>query len=128
MTRRYLGILLCILILFLFSMFGLAAKRKSILRIPEGSVGIIAYGSLISLPSMEETLGRKYEGPIHEVHLVLYFFGGTRSPLDGSGGKTSWTEKSTQISVSVFGVAARMRSPISLTGSFILPHHGLSVW
>ena len=53
-------------------MFGLAAKRKSILGIPEGSVGIIAYGSLISLPSMEETLGRKYEGPIHEVHLAGY--------------------------------------------------------
>ncbi|MBE3119906.1 MAG: gamma-glutamylcyclotransferase [Candidatus Atribacteria bacterium] len=70
MTRRYLGIFLCIL--FLFSMFGLATKRKSILRIPEGSVGIIAYGSLISLPSMEQTLGRKYEGPIHEVHLAGY--------------------------------------------------------
>jgi hypothetical protein len=56
-----------------------------------------------------------------------YSFGGTRSPLDGSGGKTSWTEKSTQIRVSVFGVAARMRSPISLTGSFIWLHHGLSL-
>jgi hypothetical protein len=60
------------LILFLSSIFGFAAKRKSTLKIPEGSVGIIAYGSLISLPSMEQTLGHKYEGPIHEVHLTGY--------------------------------------------------------
>jgi hypothetical protein len=72
MTRRYLGIFLCILILFFFSMFSLAAKRKSTLGIPEGSVGIIAYGSLISLPSMEETLGHKYNGPIYKVHLRGY--------------------------------------------------------
>jgi hypothetical protein len=72
MKRRYLGISLCILILFLSSIFGCARKRKGILEIPEGSVGIIAYGSLISLPSMEESLGHKYEGPIHEVHLTGY--------------------------------------------------------
>jgi hypothetical protein len=72
MTRIYLGLSLCILILFLSSIFGFAAKRKSTLEIPEGSVGIIAYGSLISLPSMEQTLGHKYEGPIHEVHLTGY--------------------------------------------------------
>jgi len=72
MTRRYLGISFCILILFLSSIFGCAAKRKRTLEIPEGSVGIIAYGSLISLPSMEKSLGHKYEGPIHEVHLTGY--------------------------------------------------------
>jgi len=71
-TRRYLGISLCILILFLSSIFGFPAKRKSTLEIPEGSAGIIAYGSLISLPSMEETLGHKYGGPIHEVRLTGY--------------------------------------------------------
>jgi len=72
MTRRYPGIFLCILTVFLFSMFGLAAKRRGTLGIPEGSVGIITYGSLISLPSMEETLRHKYNGPIYEVHLRGY--------------------------------------------------------
>jgi len=72
MTRRSLGISLCILILLLSSIFGFAAKRKSTLEIPEGSAGIIAYGSLISLPSMEQTLGHKYTGPIYEVHLKGY--------------------------------------------------------
>jgi hypothetical protein len=72
MTKRFLGASLCVLILFLSATLGLAAKRKSTLEIPESSVGIIAYGSLISLPSMEETLGHKYGGPIHEVHLMGY--------------------------------------------------------
>lgn len=72
MTRRYLGIFLAILILFWLAVFGLAAKGKSILEIPEGSVGIIAYGSLVSLPSMEETLKHKYNGQSYEVHLRGY--------------------------------------------------------
>jgi hypothetical protein len=72
MTRKYLGIFLSILLLFWSSVSSLAAKRKSILEIPEGSVGIITYGSLISLPSMEETLRHKYNGPIYEVHLRGY--------------------------------------------------------
>ena len=72
MTRRCPGILLSILFFFWLSVFGLAAKGKSMLEIPEGSVGIITYGSLISLPSMEETLRHKYNGPIHEVHLRGY--------------------------------------------------------
>lgn len=33
---------------------------------------MIGYGSLISLPSMEQTLGHKYEGPIHKIHLADY--------------------------------------------------------
>lgn len=33
---------------------------------------MIAYGSLISLSSMEQTLGHKYEGPIQVVHLTGY--------------------------------------------------------
>jgi hypothetical protein len=72
MNGRSLGISLCILILLLSSIFGFAAKRKSTLEMPEGSAGIIAYGSLISLPSMEQTLGHKYTGPIYEVHLKGY--------------------------------------------------------
>jgi hypothetical protein len=63
---------LAVLILFLSSISGFAAKRKSTMEIPEGSAGIIAYGSLMSLPSMEQTLGHKYEGPIRQVHLKGY--------------------------------------------------------
>jgi hypothetical protein len=58
--------------LFLFSMSVCAAKKKSPIEIPEGSAGIVAYGSLISLPSMEQTLGHKYRGPIHQIHLTGY--------------------------------------------------------
>jgi hypothetical protein len=60
------------MMLFLFSASVFAAKRKSTIEIPEGSVGIIAYGSLISLPSMEQTLGHKYQGPINQIHLTGY--------------------------------------------------------
>jgi hypothetical protein len=58
--------------LFWLSVSGLAVKGKSMLEIPEGCAGIIAYGSLISLASMEETLGHKYSGPLREVHLKGY--------------------------------------------------------
>ena len=72
MTRRYPGIFLGILFLFWLSVFGLAAKGKSILEIPEGSVGIVTYGSLISLPSMEESLKHTYNGQSYEDHLRGY--------------------------------------------------------
>jgi len=61
-----------LLALFPLSRSVLAAKRKTILTIPEGSVGLIAYGSLMSLASMEETLGHQYAGPVHQVHLLGY--------------------------------------------------------
>jgi hypothetical protein len=69
MERRNLGFILCVLILSSYSSAGCAAKGKRILEIPEGFAGIVAYGSLISLPSLEQTLGRKYDGPVHEIHL-----------------------------------------------------------
>lgn len=72
MTRIQLGLSFGIMILSLSVLFGFAAKRKITLEIPEGSAGIVAFGSLISLPSMEETLGHKYGGPIHSVHLRGY--------------------------------------------------------
>jgi hypothetical protein len=68
MARRSLGSFLFVLILFLYSST-CASKGKRVLEIPEGFVGLVAYGSLISLPSMEQTLGHKYEGPVHEIHL-----------------------------------------------------------
>ena len=72
MTRRCVGLSLSILTLFLSSLCGFAAEQKTTLEIPAGTVGIIAYGSLISLASLEKTLGHKYNGPIHEVHLGGY--------------------------------------------------------
>jgi len=42
------------------------------MEIPKGLVGIIAYGSLISLTNMEQTIGHKYQGPINQIHLTGY--------------------------------------------------------
>jgi hypothetical protein len=72
LTHRLPTISIGVLILFLSTLFGCAAKRKSTLEIPEGYTGIVGCGSLIYLPSMESTLDHKYEGPIHEVHVKGY--------------------------------------------------------
>lgn len=71
-TESFLGLSLCLFALFLYSFSACAAKRKSTIEIPEGSSGIVAYGSLISMPSMEQTLGHKYQGPVHQIHLTGY--------------------------------------------------------
>jgi len=71
-TKSILGLSLCLSVLFLSCVYVSAAKRKSAIEIPEGSAGLIAYGSLISLRSMEQTLGHKYQGPIHQIHLAGY--------------------------------------------------------
>lgn len=72
MTQRLPIISIGVLILFLSTFFGCAAKRKSTLEIPEGFTGIVGCGSLISQPILEKTLGHKYEGPSHEVHVKGY--------------------------------------------------------
>lgn len=69
MARRSPGLFLCASALFLCFSSGCSAGKRRVLEIPEGLTGVIAYGSLISLTSMEQTLGHKYEGPVHEVHL-----------------------------------------------------------
>lgn len=43
---------------------------KSTIKIQEGKVGMIGYGMLSSLESLEEILGRKYEDPIYWIHLI----------------------------------------------------------
>jgi hypothetical protein len=70
--KSILGLSLCLSALFLFCIFVSAAKRKTTIEIPEGSAGIVAYGSLMSLPSMEQTLRHKYGGPINPIHLTGY--------------------------------------------------------
>ncbi len=66
------GLSFSYLFLFLASAPGIASQEKRIMEIPEGSSGMIAYGSLMSLQSMEQTLGHKYEGPRRQVHLTGY--------------------------------------------------------
>ncbi len=66
------GFSLCFAALFFPDVTGSEAKGKIALEIPKGFAGIFAYGSLISRPSMEASLGHKYEGPLHEVHLKGY--------------------------------------------------------
>ena len=62
----------CLSVLLLSCLSVPAANRRSTIDIPEGSTGIVAYGSLMSLPSMEQTLGHKYRGSIRQVHLTGY--------------------------------------------------------
>jgi hypothetical protein len=59
------------LILPLISTSCLTSKKKTI-EIREGLVGIIGYGSLMSLKSFEQTLGHKYTDSIYQVHLNDY--------------------------------------------------------
>lgn len=42
---------------------------KSTIKIQDGKVGMIGYGMLSSLESLEEILGRKYQDPIYWIHL-----------------------------------------------------------
>ena len=70
--KSILGLSLCLSVLFLSCITVSCAKRKSTIEIPEGSAGIVAYGSLMSLLSMEQTLGHKYGGPINPIHLTGY--------------------------------------------------------
>ena len=59
------------LILALISTSCLTDKKKTI-EIKEGLVGMIGYGSLMSLKSFEQTLGHKYSDSIYQVHLNGY--------------------------------------------------------
>ena len=71
-TRSISRFLVCLSV-SLFSCWSVPdANRKGTIDIPEGSTGIVAYGSLMSLPSMEQTLGHKYRGSIRQVHLTGY--------------------------------------------------------
>lgn len=47
-------------------------KKKTIIPIEEGLVGMIGYGSLLSKTSMEETLKRTYTDSVYQVHLEGY--------------------------------------------------------
>jgi hypothetical protein len=68
---KILKIFIPSLILTLISTSCLTDKRKTI-EIKEGLVGMIGYGSLMSLKSFEQTLGHKYSDSIYQVHLNNY--------------------------------------------------------
>jgi len=65
-TLRNISFPLFILILLSTSCF---TQKKDNITIPEGLVGMIGYGSLISINSMEQTLGHKYLDSAYMVHL-----------------------------------------------------------
>ena len=44
-------------------------NNKSTIKIKEGKVGLIGYGMLTSLASIQDVLNRKYHGAIYQVHL-----------------------------------------------------------
>jgi len=71
-AKSILGMSVCLSVLFLSWPSGSAAQGRRTIEIPKGSVGIVAYGSLISLPSLQQTLGHNYNGPNYEVHLKGY--------------------------------------------------------
>ena len=68
---RILKFFIPALILSLISTSCLTNMKKPI-EIKEGHVGIIGYGSLMSLKSFEQTLGHKYADSIYQVHLRDY--------------------------------------------------------
>ncbi len=47
-------------------------SKKKTVEIKEGYVGMIGYGSLMSLKSFEQTLGHKYSDSIYQIHLKSY--------------------------------------------------------
>lgn len=47
----------------------LTGQKKTSIKIPKGYVGMIGYGSLMSVKSMEQSLGHEYVGSIYRVHL-----------------------------------------------------------
>ena len=69
------GISFTVLIMLLFSTPGSAEEKKSAIKIREGLVGVIGYGTLMLLPSLEKTLGHPYEGPAYQVHVRDYVRG-----------------------------------------------------
>lgn len=71
----FLDIAFTALILLLFSAPSIAGMKKSTIEIKEDLVGVIGYGTLMSKPSMEQSLGHKYEGPTYLVHLKGYVRG-----------------------------------------------------
>jgi len=67
--NKILSAILFSFIVLTFLPASLLGQKKASITIPEGYVGMIGYGSLMSVQSMEQSLGRKYLDSIYRVHL-----------------------------------------------------------
>lgn len=54
----------------LLPVMGQIQGDKDTLHIPEGKVGLVGFGSLMSKASMEESLGHPYSGELMDIHLI----------------------------------------------------------
>jgi len=72
MNKIFFPLLLLVFILFLFSTSCSNENNKNTINIKKGLVGMIGYGTLMSLPSLEQTLEHKYNDSIYQVHLIGY--------------------------------------------------------
>ena len=57
--------------------------EKPILHVPQGKVGVVGFGSLMSLKAIEDVLERSYTDSTYQIHLLEYkrawnFFGSTK--------------------------------------------------
>ena len=64
--QRILSLIITVLILLSTCCI---AQQKDTVRIREGYVGMVGYGSLMSLKSMESTLGHQYSDSVYSIHL-----------------------------------------------------------
>ena len=69
-VNQLTSIVLLVLILLLVNCY--KAEKKQKIKIEKGKVGIIGYGSMMSLKSMESTIKEKYQDSIYLVHLLGY--------------------------------------------------------
>jgi hypothetical protein len=71
----FFGISFTVLITLLFSTPVSAEEIKNAIEIREGLLGMIGYGTLMSVQSLEQTLGHPYAGPAYQVHVRDYVRG-----------------------------------------------------
>ena len=84
------GISFIVLIMLLFSIPGRAEEKKNAIAIREGLAGMIGYGTLMSVPTLEQALGHAYEGPIYQVHARDYVRGWAyRRPMNDPQAKAA---------------------------------------
>ncbi len=98
---RSLVVFLTVLVPFSHQM---AHGQKSV-SIPPGSAGLVVYGSLMSVSSMEQTLGHQYTGPVLQIHLKDY--------------QRSWTHVRPLSDPQAPAAARRMKASVSRDGQQI---------
>jgi hypothetical protein len=85
---------LIVWILFLLSIPGAAATDTSRIEIKEGMAGMIGYGTLMSVPTLEQAVGHTYAGQACQVHVRDYVRGWAyRRPMNDPRGEAAATGK-----------------------------------